>query len=274
MKTILIPTDFSETAKNAVRYGAAFASSIHAQKIILYNAYAMPFSTEMTWALIESEELKKSSEKALNETEELIRPLCGDSIIIEKYADFGFVGQRINDVAAEVHADLIVMGITGGGKFEQAFFGSNALAAVHNTKLPLLIIPPDATWKAVDKIAWACDFHNVKQTTPLHIIEHILGLTKASLHVVHNDPSYKNFDPEIIQENLHIHEFFEGKAYEFALLQDKNLSNAINQYVADKGINWLIVVPQKHGWLSSIFTKSHTSELAFHTHIPMLCLQQ
>lgn len=274
MKTILIPTDFSDAAHNAARYGADFACSVHAQKIVLYNAYSIPLANEMTWALIEATDLKKASEAGLERAKMLLKPFCDKRLEIETISDFGFLGQRLNEVATEVHADMIIMGITGGGTVAQAVFGSNALTAVHNTKLPLLIVPAMAQWQAVEQIAWACDYKNIKQTTPLQVIDDVLQLTNAQLHVVHNDKDYKDFDPEIIQENMHLHEFFNERTFKIALLEGKDLSESVNQYVFNHGIDWLIVIPHQHNWLASIFTKSHIKQLAFHTHVPMLCLQQ
>ncbi|MEO7312911.1 MAG: universal stress protein [Chitinophagaceae bacterium] len=274
MKTILVPTDFSSAAANAARYAADFANSINAEKIILYNAYAMPIATEMTWALMESEQLKQASQSGLDALKMVLRPFCDPAIAIETMADFGFFSQRINDASEEMHVDIVIMGITGSGGLERVFFGSSALTAVHNTKLPLLIVPPEATWHGVDKIAWACDFHNVQETTPLHIIHDLLELTKAQLHVLHSNNHVKDFDPEMVQENIYLHKFFKDKPFEFALLTEADLSEAISKYVFENGIDWLIVVPKKHSWLHHLFTKNHTKELAFHTHVPMLCLQQ
>ena len=274
MKTILIPIDFSEASTNAARYGADFACSVSAEKIVLYNAYSMPLATEMTWALVESEELKKASEAGLDKAKMLLKPFCNHDIKIETIADFGFFGQRIDDVATQVHADFIVMGITRPGGLEQAIFGSNALTVVHHTKLPLLIVPPECTWQAIEKIAWACDYQNIQETTPLHIINEVLQLTNAQLHVIHNEKNHENFNPEIIQESNHIRDFFKNRTFEISLLEGTDLSDSVNKYVFDNGIDWLIVVPHKHSWLANLFSKSHTKELAFHTHVPMLCLQQ
>ncbi|MES2774164.1 MAG: universal stress protein [Bacteroidota bacterium] len=274
MKTILIPTDFSNTANNAARYGVDFACNVGAEKIVLYNAYAIPLATEMTWALMESEDLKKASEAGLAETKMLLTPFCSKGIQIETMADFGFFGQRINDVATDAHADIIIMGITGGSGISTAIFGSNALSAVHHTKLPLLIVPPGCSWKPIEKIAWACDYENVRETTPLHSIDEVLNLTHAQLHVLHNEKNHENFDPETVRASSHINDFFKNRTFEISIVEGRSLSESVNQYVFDHGIDWLIVVPHKHSWLAGLFSKDHTKELAFHTHIPMLCLQQ
>lgn len=274
MKNILVPTDFSDTARNAMRYAADLACFLKAERIILYNAYSMPLTTEMTWALVESEEMKKASLAGLEESRMLLKPFCGKDITIDILSDFGFLAQRINDVAQQVHADMIVMGITGGGKLEQALIGSNAITVVHSTHIPVLIVPNKTAWKPVENIAWACDHRQVMETTPMDVIKQMLQLTKAKLHVIHNDPKFNKYDPLILEEDIHIADVFKGMDPIFDLMDKPDLSDGVNEYVAKHAIDWLIVIPKKHSWLATIFSKSHTKELAFHTHVPMLCLQQ
>ena len=62
MKTIIVPTDFSDTARNAALYAINLAKQLGCKKIILYNAYQTPLVTDANMALIDAidiEELKK-----------------------------------------------------------------------------------------------------------------------------------------------------------------------------------------------------------------------
>ena len=43
MRTILVPTDFSATAQNSAFYALGLAKELGASKLVLYNAYSMPF---------------------------------------------------------------------------------------------------------------------------------------------------------------------------------------------------------------------------------------
>ena len=274
MRTILIPTDFSDTAKNAARYGLEFAKHVGAEKIILYNGYSMPISTDTSWELVDPIDLKTNSEEAVKAARMLLLPWVEGNISVETLSDMGFFEDRITEIAAQVQADLIIMGITGGGNFERALFGSNALTTIHNTLVPVLVVPPASVWKMLTKIAWACDYHNIMETAPLNVIEQVLKLTGAELHVVHNPPVHQTPGAEAVTENMHLHAFLKDTPFQVAVLEGTDLSVAVNAYVEEKGIGWLIVIPKKHGWLAGLFSKDHTKELLFHTHVPMLCLHQ
>ncbi|HEX4875400.1 MAG TPA: universal stress protein, partial [Chitinophagaceae bacterium] len=70
MKTIIIPTDFSPVATNAMHFGIDMAKSIGAS-VILLHVYQVPVSyTDTPIVLISVEELKKEAEQKLKKLQE------------------------------------------------------------------------------------------------------------------------------------------------------------------------------------------------------------
>lgn len=277
MKTILIPTDFSESAAGAIRYAAALAAHIKAGKLVLYSTYAMPIpastSTDMSFSFVETDSFRKLSEEELQKGKALAMSLCPPEIHVETLSDYGFVEQLINDAVQKVGADLIVMGMEDIGALEEVLAGSSAIHVVHHTKTPVLLLPPDAQWQPIHNIAWACNYKNLHKTTPAWNINPLLQATGAKLHVVHNDPEHKQSPEALGADQQQIKNWFAGTEVSFGLLEEKDLKEAINHYVAANRIDMLIAVPKKHGWLEGLFAPSHTKQLAFSTHIPVLCVQ-
>lgn len=273
MKNILVPVDFSATAKNSALYAAALTRELGAEKLILYNAYSMPLATEMSWAVLQTEELQKASAEGLRAYKDELQSVCGEGIAVETISDFGFLAERIDTVAHEVKADLIVMGITGGGKFEEVLMGSNTTHVVHHTTVPVLIVPPDAKWKDVEVIGWSCDYKDVMKTTPAVTISRMVEELKAKLVVMHNNPDPKAFDPDLFHSNVMVAEMFKKTRPEFDMVNYENFLDAIHDFVERHKVDMLLVIPKKTGWFESLFSRSHTKMLAFHSHVPLLCLR-
>ncbi|HSC53668.1 MAG TPA: universal stress protein [Phnomibacter sp.] len=273
MLTILVPTDFSATAINSGKYAANLAKNIGAHKIVLYNAYSMPLATEMSWAFLQTEEVQKASEESLATLKADMQSWTDNSIEIDAISDFGFLQERISDIATEVKADLIVMGITGGGKLEEVFIGSNTTHIINHVKVPVLIVPPDASWKPVANVGWACDYKDVLKTTPAEAIKAVLEKLHAKLIVGHNDPNPGAFNPEYYHNNALVGELFRKVQPEFIEVAGEKFTDAMDHFIVEQKIDMMLVIPKKHGWLESIFRRSHTTRLAFHTHIPLLCIQ-
>ncbi|MCU0388242.1 MAG: universal stress protein [Chitinophagaceae bacterium] len=273
MKNILVPVDFSSTAKNSAMYAAALARELGAEKIILYNAYSMPLATEMSWAVLQTEELQKASEEGLKAYKGELEVVCGEGLSVETLSDFGFLAERIDTIAHDVKADLIVMGITGGGKLEEVLMGSNTTHVVHHTTVPVLIVPADAKWKDVEVVGWACDYKDVMKTTPAMAISKVVEELKAKLVVMHNNPDPKAFDPDLFHNNVMVAEMLKKTRPEFDMVSYDNFLEAVQDFVERQKVDMLLVIPKKVGWFESLFRRSHTKMLAFHSHIPLLCLR-
>lgn len=273
MKNILVPVDFSSTAQNSALYAASLARKLGATKLVLYNAYSMPLATEMSWAVLQTEELQKASEEGLANNKAQLEKICGGDIEIQTVSDFGFLAERIDTIAHNVNADLIVMGITGGGKLEEVLMGSNTTHVVHHTTIPLLIVPADAKWKDVEVIGWSCDYKDVIKTTPAQAIGNFVNALNARLVIMHNNPDPKAFDPELFHNNVMVAEMFKKIKPEFDLVSYDNFLDATHDFVERHKVDMLLVIPKKTGWFESLFKRSHTKMLAFHSHIPILCLR-
>ncbi len=273
MKHILVPVDFSATAKNSARYAAGIAGELGAEKIILYNAYSMPLATEMSWAVLQTEELQKASEEGLRILKAGLEQEFPETLQFVTVSDFGFLVERIGEIAIQMKADLIVMGITGGGKLEEVLMGSNTTHVVHNTNVPVLIVPADAVWKDVKVLGWACDYKDVTQTTPAVQIDHFVHALNAHLIIMHNNPNPNAFDPEIFHNNVMVAEMLKKVKPEFDMVSYDHFLDATNDFVANHKVDMLLVIPKKTGWFQSLFNRSHTKLLAFHSHVPLLCLR-
>jgi hypothetical protein len=233
----------------------------------------MPLATEMSWAVLQTEEMQKASEDGLRDYKLELSKVCPENISIETISDFGFLAERIDTIAHEVDADLIVMGITGGGKLEQVFMGSNTTHVVHHTTVPVLIVPSDAQWKDVEVVGWACDYKDVIKTTPAQAISKIVGELKAKLVVMHNNPDPRAFDPDLFHNNVMVGELLKKVKPEFDMVSYDDFLEATQNFVVKHHVDLLLVIPKKAGWFESLFKRSHTKMLAFHSHIPLLCLR-
>ena len=274
MKTILLPTDFTDSATQAIQYAAAFASAIKAEKIILYSTYSAPptTATDMNFSFVETEGLRKMSDEQLAKSKEMIEGIASSDITIEARTDYGFLESQINDVVRETGTDIIITGIEKMGALEEALTGSNAISILQHVQIPVLMVPPNTTWHPIQNIAWACDYKDLDRT-PVWNLKPLLQATGARLHIIHNDAEPKATNTTYATEQQQIQEWFAGTQVSFAFLQDKDLNEAVNHYTTEHNIDLLIAIPKKHSWLEGLFTSSHSKQLAFEAHVPVVCVQ-
>jgi nucleotide-binding universal stress UspA family protein len=275
MKKFLVPTDFSDTSKNAARYAVELAQDDPTTTIILYNIYDKLAAGSDGTPLTESDEdRKKVLNQALANLEIELHEIStvriqyvaeeGSSLVesVEKYVRYNAI-------------DVVIMGITGATRLSQIFMGSNALNMARQGVCPVIIVPPDATFKKIKNVLLASDFKNVKSTTPVAQIKSILEIFKPTLHIVNVDSEhYVQLTDEFKNEKSWLEKTFEEYNPEFYFIRMYDFLDAISNFTADHNIDLIVTVPRKHSFLSGLYKTSHTKKLAYHSHVPVVAIHE
>jgi len=275
MKTILVPTDFSHTANNAAQYAIDFAKQFGANKIVLFNTFSIPVSvspdpTASVLGGIDFKDLEKISTEGLMHLATHLRDTCPTEIEITTLSNYGNLIEQIQGACKETNADLVVMGITGGGVITQKVIGSNTTSLAKSSTVPVLIIPSEIAYKHVSRVLIVSDFESVETSTPFYPIQPLLDSTNAQLYVLHvAENSHHKMDEKAF-ESIAFKYLFEAYHPEFFFEVNTNFPETVNQFVKEQSIDILIVFPKKHGFLENLFVASHTKELAFNSSIPVL----
>lgn len=281
MKTILVPTDYSATAKNAALYAIHLASQLQVQKIILYNAYqAPPVITETTvmptaaMPFFDVENMRDISNTGMQCFKDAIQSFCPAGIAIEQQTEYAALEGDINEVCKKTAADMIVMGITGTSKIEEVLIGSTAINVVKNTKVPAIIVPADAQYTSIKNVMLACDYKKVVETTPVQPIKNILDATKAALHIVNIYESEKEITSDKTYQQELLHSLLKEYEPQFHFEYNENFITGINDFVEINHIDIIITIPKKHGFFEGLFKERHTKKLAFHSHVPLMYIHE
>jgi nucleotide-binding universal stress UspA family protein len=136
---ILVPTDFSADAEQAVDYAIALASVFQARVTLLHVIY------EVLWAAGETAmslppayfaELEAATRQQMEQALQRIRHagLEGDTIVA-----YGFPFEHIVTVARDQSVDLIIMGTQGRTGLRHVLLGSVAERVVRLAPCPVLV---------------------------------------------------------------------------------------------------------------------------------------
>ena len=274
MKTILVPTDFSATAKAAALYAFNVAKQFQASKIVLYHAFQTPpVITEPSMPAVsymDVDTLRHISETGMKHFKASLEAVCPSGIQIVEIVEFAVLSEEIDKVCERAGAELIIMGITGTSKIEEVLIGSTALSVMKNTKVPMIIVPADNANTAIKNVMMVTDLKNVVETTPTESIKKVLEATNAQLHVVNiyeedNDiTGEKNYQQELLQSLL------QSFNPEFHFLYNHHFMEGVNDFVKNNQIDLIIAIPKKHGFFANFFKEGHTKKLAFHSHVPLM----
>ncbi|GEP94884.1 universal stress protein [Chitinophaga cymbidii] len=275
MKTIIVPTDFSETAYNAARYAIGLAEQTGASRIILYHAYELivPIPDLPTAVpMVNMDDLKAASIEGLEKMKSLLSPALPASVTLDFRADNHLLAANIDQVCKDEQADLIIMGITGGSQLEEILVGSNTVDVVKNSNFPVIVVPTQASFRPIRKVVFACDLRKVAKTTRKDVLHMVLDIFKPELHVLNiQKEGREHIHPE---ENQELDNMLHNYNPQYHFVDHPNTVEGITAFAEKEAADLLLIIPKKHGLFDSIFKRSTTSRIAFNTHIPLLSIHE
>jgi nucleotide-binding universal stress UspA family protein len=275
MKTILIPTDFSTVATNAMHYGVDFAKSIKGS-VLLLHVYNIPISyAEVPVALVSVEELKKAAEEKLAEVKREVEQLTWGLVKVYTEARLGNIVDEMEELCKKVQPFAVIMGSKGSSGLERVLFGSTTLTAIRHLKWPVIAVPPGKKFDAgIKKIGFACDFKDVVNTTPALYIKNVVKQFNAELHVLNVDYNDRHFTAETPEQSALLHTLLEESNPVYHFISNKDVEDGINEFAYDNKIDLLISIPKKHKLLESLFKTSSTKQLVYQSYVPVMCVHE
>ena len=141
LKRILVPTDFSEGACHALRYGISFAREYKAEMILLHvvESVAAPYASDL-FPVPMAEVFHELSTYARGELDKLAEEARAKAVGVRTLVVQGKPSLEIMRVAREETIDMIVLGTHGKGVLDQALFGSTTERVVRKAPCPVLTV--------------------------------------------------------------------------------------------------------------------------------------
>lgn len=266
MKKILVPTDFSDNARNALRYAIQLAQLFNSQIILLHT-----FSTSSRADMLVSMEkiMRKDAENEM----ELLTKEIPDDVRWKSEIQQGETIHNIAVYAERNEIDLIVMGTKGASGLEKVFIGSVTGGVMRQTSTPLLAIPKDYAYQPLEKIVLA--IASLQLADPEKVVAPLKALAKkykATVLIYHHDES----NSEVPDEVMGAVEWLEGIPVNITFDQDDDhINESISEFVTDSGADLLCMVRRKRktiGFFERLFQESSTLTQVFHTEVPLLIM--
>lgn len=273
METILVPTDFSAAARNALDY-AVELSNLFDSRIILVNATPLPMpSYDSTLPIEIMTDLEKSSKEGLENLKKEIQSRSKRKLTVTCYTEMGYAEDVVENAARKNEADLIVLGIIGeAGKLKEHLIGSTAVKVARNINIPTFIIPENIHYQKIKKIAFACDLNKTEETTLLYIVKFFSKLFDAELEVIHIEHPYEEISTEKSRSSSYLERKLEDVKHKTTYITHSEVARGLEDYLRSNPADLLMINPKKHGIFYNLFNESVTKELAFHTNMPILSI--
>ncbi len=264
MKTILVPTDFSACALNALKYAVVLAKATDS-KVILFHAFAMPSNPNAGFLTGVDKLLQLETEESEHKLKE-IKSHFPDTAI-EPLIYRGDLLGGIKEVCVERDVDLVVLGTEGDSGTERLFFSSFTVSAIGNLQTPMLVVPDEAEPALPTVATYATEFDQDDYDA---IIEAKALLAPLHLSIKALHIRKPNQPPHPMAHEFE--SFFANRGIELNYRTSSDPEDGILGYMNDEKPGIMILLRRKRSFFGALFSRSVTKDLAYVTHIPLLIM--
>lgn len=276
MKKIVLATDFSDHAENALEYAIALATEMGAE-LILFHSVGIP--TTNTDMLVNPLSLLEQISQGrmdgvVKEVEKAILEQGFPPIKVRSEVKAGFPSENIIQFALEEDADLLVVGTHGVSPGALFLKGSTSAEVARRAKCPVLAVPTHAQAKPISKMVFAADLGNLSRTT-LEPIETLAKSFNSEVRVLHVIPPNEHFSPsEFDMFKLDFNEKCGADKISFHLFETEHnrVAEAIQDYAEFEGADMVILTSRPRNLLKRLFNPSQTSKMCLKSDVPLLIL--
>jgi nucleotide-binding universal stress UspA family protein len=279
MKKILVPTDFSPNASKALDFAVQIAKHTKAKILLVHACDLLELTFKDNLAL-----KKEFNRKIIMEARgklSLFKKSIEDTekVTVQTKLYKGFIADTILHATKENKADIIIMGTLGSAGAKEKILGSKTAGVIGKTSVPVLAVPLLSEWDVPKNILLA--INNFKEGTPdlVGIVFELAQLFNAEVHIV------KFTDADTAHAIDYLSDERGGNAYvkkmqlmfkkvniKFIHLDGHKFEKTIEKYITGNSIDIVAMITHKRTLLKSIFNRSLTKKMSYHTSIPLLAI--
>lgn len=273
-RRILVPVDFSATAANAFRYAWKFAARHDAALEVLHVCHPS-LEKDATYRNNPKGEDRHRKESRLrtfiaNNGEET--PPGAGGVWIDPLVATGFPVEEIVRHSAE--SDLIVMGTEGRDDVLEKIFGSTASEVARRAICPVMLVPPQASFRDFRTVLFATDEEEVNEESLLRRFSELMGDMPAHIHFVQaateEGASYTvreaAFEPAVRNR-------LPGQNLQVVRLECENAPEGLTRYAGDHQADLIVMSTRLYHLLGRLFHPSLSRRRAPAPAFPLLVFQ-
>ncbi|SMC35116.1 universal stress protein [Cellulophaga tyrosinoxydans] len=279
MKNILLPTDFSKNAWNAITYAIELYKN-EPCTFYLLNTYTPNIAASRFMATAvtsESLAVESYSKEGLNAVLNNIQSKYNNKLhSFKTISSFSLLADEVRELVNEYNIDMVIMGTKGASGVSEVFMGSNAVRVIKAVKnCPVLAIPEDFTFETPTEIAFATDFNRFYTQSELQPIINLVKTFNSVLRIVHVQDKIKALT-ELQQFNLNmLRKYFSTIEHYIHTVSELNsVSKTLEVFADELDIHLLAMLNYQHSYMEKVTREPIVKRLVFHTQIPLLVIPE
>jgi nucleotide-binding universal stress UspA family protein len=260
MKKILVATDFSSCAANAMEYAMDLAKLLDWEICVIHAIGVLEGVNNNTYSALYISDYQNHKKEALDAWAATFSIRDGfKKIPVTTVCEVGSVSSVLGKYIENNPVELLVMGNMGSTGII-GLFGSNVSAMIEKTKTPILILPLESKFTYTPTLTLATDFStklSPEDTTVLGDLAQAFGSpTVTVLNVIEgNDWNTKPEGEAALRSAI------PGVDLDFHYISEGNTIDGIMNFVVSNEIDILCLVKHHHNVVYRLFNRSTVNQV-------------
>lgn len=278
MKRLLVPTDFSREAQQALGLASDLAKKLDAELLLLhvmevpYGSFSVLGEVHVDYSfeqVYQVQLINKTKEKL----EEVVAGLKGKGIKAEYDMVFGNAFEGISKAIFEKEVDLIIMGSKGASGLKEIFIGSNAERVIRNAKCPVITVKGATDLANMKSMVFASDMSE-EQDQIVSEIKKLQNVLQLNIHLVRVKTPYNYLTEGAALKQLK--DFVkrnEFKDYTISTIEAEFADEGILKFAEENKVGLIAMGTHGRTGLAHFFGGSTAEAVANHSKIPIWTLK-
>jgi nucleotide-binding universal stress UspA family protein len=274
-KKILLPTDFSKNAYNAINYAIELYKEESCEFFILHSYYLPGYEKSNLLSLEPTDkklnEVKLRAEENMEQLKSLVHSNKNDHSFCF-LNEFGSLNEVLKKLVEKEDIKLIIMGTHGETDNENIILGRNAVNVMEKVRnCPVLTIPNNIVFKKPNEIVFPTSYKTHYKESELTTLIEISKLTKAPIRILHIQ-SDKKLNKKQEEKKELLNQILKDTSFTHHILFNLNLQKGVQCFTQSRESEMIAFINKKHHFFESIFSDPMVKVLGNNAHFPVLAL--
>lgn len=280
MKRIVLPTDFSKNAWNAITYALSIFKGVECEFFIV-NAYQVGSSGLATKMGRANDTrlfrlMKEQSERELKRLMEKVRKIDGNPK--HSFTTFSIVDNLVNAIGKTVYnkeVDYIVMGTKGASGLKEVFMGSNTYKIINEIDFcPIIAVPDEYEIKdSINTIVLATGYEHLFETYELHPLLKLVRLFDSEIWVTYAG-NLNELTPQQLASKKVLEKKLKSVKHKFIEVEKGSSIHSAIQKTAEenKDVDMVAMINYGHGFFEKLTREAVIKKVSFNSRVPFLVM--
>lgn len=278
-KKILIPTNFTKYAWNALMYGLSLYRRQPCTFYLFHTYSSQNFLSENIPMLKEGSEDEK--EKSRLGLERILKGLSfrkeNPRHNFQSISHQGNLQEGIQEAVDTHGIDLIIMGAAGETASINTAFDNNISKVIEKVEnCPVLVVPENLQLieEPLREIVFPTNFRNNYKLRELTALIDLSEFLNAPVRVLYINQDNKKLSSEQEEHKHNLDSLLAETGHSFHSLTKTSVTTGVHLFIESRESDLLALYKRKQGFFSKLFNQAVIEDVDFHTKVPILILKE